>query len=281
MPQLQAVMRWGSMSQAMSQAMAGQAPEGTKAQRVYLLLRDRILGGQLASGASLPGELRLAELHGVSRVTIRRALDGLVADGLIERRVGSGTVVCAPATAPGQITADFATLRPQLRRMGEETTARLLSFSYDTAPAPIAAALGLAEGMRVQRAVRLRLTGGLPFSHLTTHVPEQIAHGYSEADLATTPLFQLLEKRGVVLDHARQSVSALLAPPDVAEALEVLVGAPLIALTRVVYDDRRNGVEHLTALYRPDRFSLEMTLARVGAADGRHWAPVAAGAAVP
>ncbi|WP_323039432.1 GntR family transcriptional regulator [Gemmobacter sp.] len=260
----------------MSQAIAGQAPDGTKAQRVYLLLRDRILAGQLAAGDALPGELRLAELHGVSRVTIRRALDGLVADGLVERRVGSGTVVCAPAAPPGQIIADFATLIPQLRRMGEETTARLLAFSYDLPPAPIAAALGLADGARVQRAVRLRLSGGLPFSHLTTHVPERIAQGYSEADLATTPLFRLLEQRGVVLDHARQAVSAILAPPDVAQALEVVVGAPLIALTRVVYDDRGNGVEHLTALYRPDRFSLEMMLARVGEADARHWAPVPA-----
>lgn len=255
---------------------AQQAPDGSKARRVYLLLRDEIMGGIHAVGHALPGELRLAENHGVSRVTIRRALDALVADGLVERRAGSGTVVRAPGSQPTQIIGDFATLMPQLRRMGEETTARLLAFAYGVPPAHVAEALHLPEGARIQRAVRLRLSGGLPFSHLTTHVPEAIAEGYSEADLATTPLFRLLERRGVVVDHARQTVSAVLATPDVAEALEVAVGAALISLTRVVYDAQGNGVEHLSALYRPDRFRLEMTLNRVGGEEDRHWEPVLA-----
>jgi len=253
---------------------SSQAPDGSKARRVYLLLRDEIISGMLAPGDQLPGELRLAEMHGISRVTLRRALDGLMADGLIERRPGSGTVVRARGAQPAQIIADFATLMPQLRRMGDETTARLLSFSYGNPPPQIAEALGIEEGTRVQRAVRLRLTEGLPFSHLTTHVPGSIAEGYSEADMATTPLFRLLERRGVAVDHARQTVSAILATPDVAEALEVAAGTALISLTRVVFDAEGNGVEHLVALYRPDRYRLEMTLNRVGDADGRHWAAV-------
>jgi len=263
----------------MPQIVTSQAPDGSKARRVYLLLRDEILGGHLAPGDSLPGELKLAQIHGISRVTIRRALDGLLADGLIERRPGSGTVVRASGTQPVQIIADFATLMPQLRRMAEDTTARLLSFSYGMPTSHVAESLGLPEGTRVQRAVRLRLSRGLPFSHLTTHVPEAIAEGYSEADLATTPLFRLLEQRGVQVDHARQTVSAILATPEVAESLEVTVGAALISLTRVVFDAADNGVEHLQALYRPDRYRLEMTLDRAGQADARYWAAVVDNAA--
>ncbi|MFP4273998.1 MAG: GntR family transcriptional regulator [Paracoccaceae bacterium] len=179
--------------------------------------------------------------------------------------------------APGDgvgLTADLTTLMPQLVEMGNKTTARLLDFSYGP-PSPIVAdALGLGGADRVQRAVRVRLTEGLPFSHLTTHVPADIAQNYSEADLATTPLLQLMERGGVRVERASQQVSATLASPQVAEALNVEVGAPLLSLTRIVRDAAGRGVEHLAALYRPDRFRLEMELDRVGTADGRHWTPV-------
>ncbi|MCG6122316.1 MAG: GntR family transcriptional regulator [Microvirga sp.] len=259
----------------MDQAITVQAPDGGKAQRVYLLLRDEIVNGGHAVGGALPGELRLADRFGVSRVTIRRALDGLVRDGLVERRAGSGTTVRAGNGSHGAVTADFATLMPQVVEMGLATTARLLSFSYAPAPAVVAQAMGMSAGARVQRAVRVRLIDGEPFSHLTTYVPESIAQGYSETDLATSPLFRLLERSGVQVARATQSISATLATPDTAEALDIAVGAALVLLTRVVFDAKGQGVEHLTALYRPDRFRLEMTLDRVGDADSRSWAPVA------
>ena len=126
----------------------------------------------------------------------------------------------------------------------------------------------------MQTAVRVRLSDGQPFSHLTTHVPEDIASNYDEADLATQPLFRLLERSGVEVDGAHQSVTATLAAPEVAEALDVSVGSALLSLRRVVRDAEGRGVEHLSALYRPDLFRLEMTLTRVGAGEARHWEPV-------
>lgn len=247
-------------------------PEGGKARRVYLLLREAILAGAAPEGSLLPGEQKLAASHNVSRVTIRRALEALEGDGLVERRVGSGTLVRAPQS-DGQVVADMTSLIPQLVALGQHS-ARLLSFSYGPAPAPVARAMGLREGERVQKAVRVRQSEGRVFSHLTTHVPEDIASNYSENDLATTPLFRLLERSGVQVEAARQTVSATLAAPDVAEALEVSVGSALLSLSRVVRDADGRGVEHLTALYRPDRFHLDMALTRVGEGGARHWEPV-------
>lgn len=249
-------------------------PEGGKARRVYLLLRDDMSNGAYPAGSSLPGEQRLAEIHGVSRVTIRRALEALAADGLIEKRAGSGSVVCRPDGAATPLAADFTTLIPQLVAMGQSTTARLLSFSYGPAPDAVATAMALSDGARVQTAVRVRLVEGRPFSHLTTYVPEAIAANYTEADLATTPLFRLLERSGVQVDAAHQSVTATLASPDVAEALGVSVGSALLSLRRVVRDVNGQGVEYLSALYRADAFRLEMTLTRVGKGGDRHWEPV-------
>ncbi|WP_298679960.1 GntR family transcriptional regulator [uncultured Lentibacter sp.] len=248
-------------------------PEGAKARRVYLALRDQISGGDLRDGETLPGEQKLAEAFSVSRVTVRRALDALAQGGLIERRIGSGTRVRARAASGQRAEMNFNTLMPQLVEMGQKTTARLLSFSYGSAPDFVASAMGLGGAAKVQIATRVRLAGDVPFSHLTTYVPAQIAQNYSENDLATTPLFKLLERSGVQIKEAHQSVSAMLAGPDVAEALEVEVGSALLSLRRVVRDVEGNGVEYLSGLYRPDMFRLDMPLTRVGEGGARHWEP--------
>lgn len=248
-------------------------PEGAKARRVYLSLRDQITGGALGAGDALPGEQRLAESYGVSRVTVRRALDAMAGNGLIDRRAGSGTRVRAGAVAERPVAMNFSSLMPQLVEMSHRTQARLLSFSYGTPPEQVARALTLEEGETVQIATRVRSADGTPFSYLTTYVPTQIARNYSEDDLANNPLFALLERSGVEIDQAHQSVSATLAGPEVATALEVTVGTALLSLSRVVKDVQGHGVEYLSGLYRPDMFRLEMPLERVGKGAARHWEP--------
>jgi GntR family transcriptional regulator len=120
----------------------------------------------------------------------------------------------------------------------------------------------------------VRSVDGLPFSYLTTHVPESVSLTFSRQDLATRPLRELLERAGVKVEHARQRISAGLATPEVAEALGLHTGSPLIELVRVVFDQSGHGVEHLHALYRPDRYAFEIDLVRSGAADTKAWAPV-------
>ncbi|MEM1287596.1 MAG: GntR family transcriptional regulator [Pseudomonadota bacterium] len=254
--------------------MSSSVPEGGKAHRVYLLLKDDITRGVLADGAGLPSEQKLAELYSVSRVTIRRALNALLRDGLIEKRAGSGSRVRSDSITRQLIKADISTLLPHLEQIASKTDARLLEFGYCEAPAAIAQGLGLTEKARVQRAVRVRFINGEPFSYLVTHVPEEVALSYSEADLATQPLFGLLELGGVRIGGASQTVSATLATPDLAASLKVAAGSALLTLERVVRDEHGRGVEHLLASYRPDRFQLSMSLERVGDHENRHWEPI-------
>jgi GntR family transcriptional regulator len=251
--------------------------EPLKARRLYLLLRERIVSGELAPGARLPGEPTLAAEQGVSRVTVRKALDTLAAEGLIDRRPGSGTFVREVA-AVRPIVADLSNVLSHLVQMGRQTGVRLLSFSYAAPPEAVAEALRLEPGERTQRSVRVRLIDGAPFSYLTTHVPERIGLTYSEADLAATPLLTLLERSGIVAERASQTIGATLAGPEVAEALGLEIGSPLLAMTRVVSDRSGRGVEHLHALYRPDRYSFHMDLVRTGAAGERQWNPLPNGA---
>ena len=244
-----------------------------KAKQVYLVLRDRILSGAVAFGSKLPTENELAQFHGVSRVTVRRALGELARERLIERRPSAGTrVIYRPAPAP--ITADIAGVLANLADMGRRTAVELLAFDYVPAEGAVAEALGAGPDQLLQRSVRVRSVDGLPFSYLTTHVPESVSVTFTRQELATRPLLDLLERAGAKVEHARQRISAGLAAPDVAKALGVHTGSPLIELVRVVFDQAGRGVEHLHALYRPDRYAFEIDLVRSGAAKTKGWSPI-------
>jgi len=257
----------------MSYRSDGALGVGSKAHRVYLALRDQIDRGVLPVGSVLPGEQRLAAEFTVSRVTVRRALAALAQEGAVVRHVGRGSVV-QPQQVREQLSGDIRTLMPQLVEMAERTEVQLLSLAYVEPPAKIATTLDLSEGQRAQVAVRLRRIDGEPYSHLTTYVPERIASRYSESDLATQPLFSLLEQAGTRITSAEQSVGATAASPDVASALQVKPGAALLSLDRTVFDAEGAAVEVLSALYRPDRFRLSMQLSLVGGDGNRHWSPV-------
>jgi GntR family transcriptional regulator len=247
--------------------------ETSKTHRFYLLLKERIASGALAAGHRLPSEPALAQAHGLSRVTVRRALEGLEREGLVRRRPGAGTFVHGASSRP-TVTADLSNMLQNLVAMGRDTRVKLLAFGYGAPPEVVAGALRLRAGERTQHALRVRFLDETPFSYLATHVPERIGATYTEADLATTPLLTLLERSGVVADQAEQTISATLAGPDAADALQVEIGSPLIALTRVVRDAAGGGIEHLSALYRPDIHAFHMQLVRTGDGANRHWKPV-------
>jgi len=245
-----------------------------KARQVYLVLRDRILTGVFAHGARLPNENDLAEAHGVSRVTVRRALAELEQERLIERRPSAGTrVIYEPSSAP--IVADIAGVLTNLAEMGRRTNVKLLAFDYINGCAPVAKALGLDREAELQRSIRVRSIVRDPFSYLTTHVPAAIGRTFTRAELASQPMLTLLERAGAKVEHATQRIGAGLATPVVAEALGIKTGSPLIELVRVVFDRTGRGVEHLHALYRPDRYSIAIDLIRSGSSDRGGWKPAA------
>jgi GntR family transcriptional regulator len=246
------------------------AIETSKTHRLYLLLKEQIATGALAAGERLPSEPQLAAQHSISRVTVRRALDGLARDGVIRKLPGSGSFVAKPPDAP-TVTGDLTDMLAHLAAMGRSSRVRLLAFSYVDAPPAVAEALRLPRNARVQHALRVRLAGDTPFSYLTTYVPEDIGRRYSRRDLSRTALLELLERSGVTADRAGQTITASLAGPDAARALGIEIGAPLLALTRVVFDASGRGVEYLSARYRPDMHCIRMELSRAGRGADRYW----------
>jgi GntR family transcriptional regulator len=221
--------------------------------QIYLILRDRIKRGEIAAHSMLPGEQELSRLFGVSRITVKRALKELGVDGLVTRHRGRGTIVAGGVALP-VVNASFDNLIESLYVMGLETDLELLEVTTVRAPAEVVHALDLEPGAEVQRVTRRRRLAGTPFSYLRTFVPLDIASLYSESDLATTPMMKLLEQIGCRVHDVEQWISATAAEPVEAAALETDVGAPLLAIERIIRGADGRPLQMLFAHYHPDRY---------------------------
>ncbi len=242
--------------------------------QIYLILRNQLVAGAYPAGTLLPSEQELTRDYGVSRITAKRALNELAAEGLVSRERGRGTVATyEPPQAP--ISSSVEGLIENLLQMGLRTEVSLLSFDYLPAADDVARALGLPPGDEVQRAVRVRSLEGEPFSHLTTYVPGEIGRSFTADDISHIPLLKLLERYGIIMSSARQTITATLADPEIAPRLSVEVGSALLRISRVVCDQDGRAVEYITGLYRPDRYQYDMNLARAEGADARDWSPAA------
>ncbi len=242
-----------------------------KYHQIYLVLREQLAEGRFAAG--LPGEVALAAQFGVARITVRKALEQLAAEGLIERARGRGTVPRAPAANEPRVPdrMHLTGLLENIVSMGLRTKVRVLSCDVLPAPEAVAQALQLAAGTPVQKAVRVRSTKEGPLSLITTHVPAALAQGFGRKELATKPILILLEESGVRIGRAVQTISARLADAAVAKELGISVGSALLAVTRLIHDENDRPVQWLHGLYRPDRYQYQMQLSRVGGIDAKVW----------
>lgn len=247
----------------------------TKYHQIYLLLREQLHDGAFAQG--LPGELALMKQFSVARVTVRRALEQLAAEGMISREPGRGTraldvsATNAPAHAEKGQRAHLTGLLENLVSMGLRTSVRVLEVETVTASANVAQALQLKVGDPVQKAIRVRSTKDGPLSHITTYVPGDIGRKFGRRELSRKPILVLLEESGVKVGRAQQTISAKLADVLVARHLEVAVGSALLAVRRLIYDHQERPIQWLHGLYRPDRYEYEMQLSRVGGIDAKVW----------
>ena len=167
-----------------------------KVKQVCVIPRDRILTRAIAFGAKLPTQNELAEVHGVSRVTIRRALGELACERLIERRRSASTrLVYRGVLAP--MIADISGMLAGLADVGRRTAITLASFAHAPTEAAVAQALGVPSDQMLQPSVGVCSVDGGPFSHLTAYVPQSISLTFTQQELASRPLFDLVERARV------------------------------------------------------------------------------------
>jgi DNA-binding GntR family transcriptional regulator len=219
-------------------------------------LEHLIESGELPSGARLENEIDLADRLGLSRPTMRRAIEYLVDRGLLVRKRGVGTQV---VHAKVQRQVELTSLYDDLAKTHRDPRTEVLSFATEPAPDALAVELGIPEGTPVYVFERLRYAGAEPLAIMRNHVPAGLLP-LTSADLETQGLYNLLRANGINLRIARQSIGARAATTAEARALGETKGAPLLTMTRAAYDDQGRAIEHGNHIYRASRYSFDLTL---------------------
>lgn len=225
------------------------------------LLRTRILDGTYPPHSRMPSESELGQAHGVSRITVRQALGDLQKEGLIFKIHGKGTFVAKPKAF--QNVSTLQGLAESMTQMGYEVLNRLRSFKFVPASALVAERLQVEEGSLVTEIKRVRLINREPVSLEVTYLPQAVGEKLEKADLITRDIFLILENDcGIALGHADLAIDAALADSDLAQALLVEEGAPIMRIERLTHaaDGTPLDFEHL--YYRGDAFQYRLRIDR-------------------
>jgi GntR family transcriptional regulator len=242
-----------------SQLTAGPLPK-------HQQLRELLLG-MVVPGQAIPSERDLMSTYGVSRATVRKAIDGLVADGLLQRTHGLGTFAVRPRLETRLHLASFS---QDMRRRGRTPSTRLVSVALATPPTEAVQALGLEPGTKAWRLVRIRLADNEPVAHEDGWYPEDRLPGLDTHDIAGGSLYEILgHAYGLWVDHAEQTLWGEAADADLARQLAAPIATPLLVFRRISSAGGR-PIEYVVSRYRGDRYEVHMELARDDQSTAEH-----------
>jgi GntR family transcriptional regulator len=227
--------------------------------QVFLVLQDAITESRYAPDEALPSEEELAKRFGVSRVTIRSAMEKLDALGLVERRQGVGTFV-RELSGPQPLTVPMVDLQARSREIVRTTIAHVVEFGFEPAPRHVRTHFQARPDDLFQRAVRIRYMRDRPILQVTTYIPESIGRQFGQNDMEGGSLYGILERFGITFASGEQIVTAAAADPVVAERLNVAIGAPLLKVVRVHFDTIGRPIQHFELLAPPATYQLRMPL---------------------
>ena len=230
--------------------------------RKQVLTRQRVLEliDQLRVGEAIPSERRLSSDLGISRLTVRAALDDLVRDGYLVRRHGAGTFVSEPKIAQQLTLTSFS---EDMRRRGMVAGSRTIELREIHAGAAVGRALNISPDARVTLIRRLRLADGEPMALETLHVPVSVVPGLTTSQLEHASWYELLAQRyGVTIASGLQSIEPTVTNEEESELLRVPLHSPAFLFERTSRTDDGETVEFVRSLYRGDRYRLVAELSQ-------------------
>ena len=229
--------------------------------QLYSLLKARILDGTLPFGQRMPTEEELAATFGVSRITAKRAMDELAGEALVERRRGKGTHITYHYS-PRPVQAPLTGMLQEIESMARNSSAQVLECKMLQPPQNVREELALETGEPALHLVRVREREGRRFGYYVSWTAG-VKMPRSRKIFERTPRLTYFRDNGLEVTHVTQTLSAEAASPEVAAALEVPEGSPLLSLVRRSYNqvgDREHLCDHLRALYNPEHFQYKMDL---------------------
>jgi GntR family transcriptional regulator len=236
------------------------SPVPLHAQLEEIFLR-RIRDGDAQAGSRLPSEDELVALHGVSRTTVRTAIQSLIARGMVEIRRGKGTFVTEPV-----ITQELTALTgfvEDMHALGKKASATVLDRRLVAASETVARQLAVPRGASVARIQRVRLADGSPLSFDETYLPKELGEKVMADDLENQPIFTLLEQKySTPLLEAEYRLAAVPSHGTVARALGVDAGSPIFLIERTTFSERHRPVDYERLYYRGDHIRFVTRLAR-------------------
>jgi GntR family transcriptional regulator len=197
----------------------------TRYQQIADEVRARVSAGELTPSRLLPSEAELSHTYSASRVTVRRALEVLRDEGLVDSRQGFGWFVAADPVR--QSLGRLGTIESQLAIEGVRSERRVLDFRFLAAPPRVRQVLGAETVLRVRR---LNLADDEPFALVTVWCPERYGAELSRADVERATFYELL---GLELGGAVQTIGAAAASARDAERLAVPEGSPVLRCERI------------------------------------------------
>jgi len=225
------------------------------------------LGTELHPGDRMPTEDELISEFGVSRITVRRAVQNLAARGLVVTKPGRGTFAAAPRIS--QSLTELTGFVEDMEARGLHATARVITVREVAAPKDVRAALDLPLGSRVTFIERVRLADGRPVSFDRTYLVPDLGRLVAQDDLENEPIFALLEQRhNTPLVEASYALQAVAADVDVAEALDAPVGSPVFRIERTSYTQAQRPVDYEVLHYRGDAITFTTRLPRKQSSPG-------------
>lgn len=222
------------------------------------------LVSELPTGHRLPAERELCEQLGVSRTTLRRALEELRRAGYLDRRHGAGTFVARPTVTQRLVQTFSFSYTEEMRHRGYETSSRVLAGHVQAAGARLAGKLSLSPAQPVLVIRRLRLADGAPMTLELAHLPAERVPGLDPSELERQSLYKLFEERyGLAVWGGRQTIEPTVTDPEESELLGVPLHTPALFVERTMWDRDERTIEYVRSLYRGDRYRFEVELQRV------------------